>query len=83
MLEHPVHPTLLAIKLVAVTMCSVRAISRKGSGHAVRESSETIRQTRFFRTVMIWPGLHGDVESPTEMIGPPTATSGVTENERS
>ncbi len=71
MLEHPVDPPVLATKLVAVTIREVRAISRKGSRcDSAWESSETIRQTRVRRVEMIWPDLHGDMQSATEMIAP-------------
>ncbi len=53
-----------------VTMCRVRTISRKDSP-IVGVSSETARQpSRVVRETKIQSELHGDVERPTEMIGP-------------
>jgi hypothetical protein len=73
-----VDPPLLATTLVAVKTRAVRDISRKGPIPRDRESSETARQARLARAVMIQSGLHGDMQSSAEMTEPPTATSGVT-----
>ena len=73
MLEHPVDPPVLATKLVAVTIREVRAISRKGSRcDSAWESSETICQTCGDKPRMIWPELHGDMQSATEMNASPS-----------
>jgi hypothetical protein len=72
-----------APKKVAVKISRGRAISRKGSNLAVRESSETARQTVPVITErMIQSDLHGDMQSAAEMTAPDEKSSS-NNNERS
>ena len=60
------HPALLVFG--SVTMRPVRTISREVA-HSWVDPSETTRQGPFL-VGKIWSVLHGDMQRPTEMIGP-------------